>query len=208
MDQPAEPRNALALAMRRPPPTSAAKMSAPSLGDAAVGAAPGHRPDKRRPLAPADQVSLDGVRRLVADLDYRQVMAQGLGHGGLVEPWEGSHRLVGVGPGRPAPPQAPVAQQELPQPVARLVRSWTMSARLRYAAAGPLQGSSWVIPTTSGDLPVRVQAPHRDGGFRHVQPEMGRARWRHWPRPAPSVWRLRPLSVGDPPRCGPEPAAP
>jgi len=54
----------------------------------------------------------------VADLDHGQVVPERLGHGGLVEPLRAKPRLVGERPGRPAPPHPPVAQQELPEPVA------------------------------------------------------------------------------------------
>jgi hypothetical protein len=77
-------------------------------GDAAVGGQPSDLPVKRRPVAPAGKVGLHGVQLRVADLDHGQVVAERLGHGGLVEPLRPKPRLVGERPGRPAPPHPPM----------------------------------------------------------------------------------------------------
>jgi hypothetical protein len=68
--------------------------------------------------------------------------------------------------------------------------------------------SSWAIPSTSGPAGRLAGSQQRWCRCGPPGPDGSGQDARHWPRPAPSLWWLRPLSVGDPPRCGPEPAIP
>jgi hypothetical protein len=158
-------------------------------------------PVERRPRHPAGKIRLDRVQLGVADLDHGQVVAERLGHGGLVEPLGSQPGLVGVGLGRPAPPGPPVAQQELAEPVPRpgevLDHVGSGAAQIphrllleggdadSHQLAGAVQpGQPAAVPPVGLDLVARCPGDQRRGDHLAAdphalqqpgQPEAGRA---------------------------------
>jgi hypothetical protein len=117
-DQPAKPHELAGCGEPAPVSDLSSQRQRAQPRDPAVGGQPSDLPVERWAVAPAGKVGLHGIGLRVADLDHGQVVPERLGHGGLVEPLGAKPRLVLERPGRPAPPHPPVAQQELPQPVA------------------------------------------------------------------------------------------